>query len=166
MSVWLAQRLFLCPGRGTLPHRPAGPCGHPGCPALTHSRYCVAHEPMQRRTKPDLRPSAARRGYGRRWRAYRLSYLQKHPLCINWESCRHRATAVDHIIPTSRGGSSWDPENHQPMCHSCHSRKTAQENGGFGNLKRKKESRPGQRVGRPSQRSYVTTFHYIACGSR
>nr|DAK90259.1 MAG TPA: HNH endonuclease bacteriophage, HNH Endonuclease, DNA.52A [Caudoviricetes sp.] len=27
----------------------------------------------------------------------------------------------------------WDQSNWQALCHECHSRKTAKENGGFGN---------------------------------
>jgi 5-methylcytosine-specific restriction protein A len=41
------------------------------------------------------------------------------------------STDVDHIIPREAGGSD-DDENLQGLCHACHSRKTAQEDGGFG----------------------------------
>ncbi len=43
------------------------------------------------------------------------------------------ATEVDHIIP-HKGDMSlfWDPSNWQSLCHACHSRKTAREDGGFG----------------------------------
>ncbi|MFR3634507.1 MAG: HNH endonuclease [Sutterella sp.] len=27
----------------------------------------------------------------------------------------------------------WDQSNWQPLCHTCHSKKTAREDGGFGN---------------------------------
>jgi 5-methylcytosine-specific restriction protein A len=30
----------------------------------------------------------------------------------------------------------YDPDNHQPLCASHHGRKTAKENGGFGNKPR------------------------------
>lgn len=43
------------------------------------------------------------------------------------------ATEVDHIIP-HRGDQQlfWDTNNWQGLCKPCHSRKTAQEDGGFG----------------------------------
>ena len=47
------------------------------------------------------RPSAARRGYGSRWRRARAAFLALHPLCA---SCRAQgrvvpATVVDHVVP-------------------------------------------------------------------
>jgi 5-methylcytosine-specific restriction protein A len=44
------------------------------------------------------------------------------------------ATEVDHIVPVARGGALLDWDNLQSMCHGCHSRKTASEDGGFGNM--------------------------------
>lgn len=42
-----------------------------------------------------------------------------------------QATDVDHIVPREQGGSDqWS--NLQALCHSCHSKKTATEDGGFG----------------------------------
>ena len=35
---------------------------------------------------------------------------------------------VDHIVPMSDGGSTWDPDNLQSVCRGCHFAKTAQEN--------------------------------------
>lgn len=75
------------------------------------------------------RGSASQRGYDRRWRKYRQAYLHEHPLCV---ACKEEgrttaATDLDHITPVNDGGDFWDPDNHQPLCHSCHSRKTARE---------------------------------------
>ena len=47
------------------------------------------------------RPSAARRGYGPRWRRARAAFLARHPLCA---ACRAQgrvvpATVVDHVVP-------------------------------------------------------------------
>ncbi|WP_367363511.1 HNH endonuclease [Mesotoga sp.] len=60
--------------------------------------------------------------------------LNSEPLC---RECKKHgrltlATEVDHIIPLSKGGDN-SPGNLQPLCHACHSRKTASEDGGFGN---------------------------------
>jgi 5-methylcytosine-specific restriction protein A len=43
------------------------------------------------------------------------------------------ATDVDHIRRVSGADDPlfWDASNHQPVCHSCHSRKTATMDGGF-----------------------------------
>jgi 5-methylcytosine-specific restriction enzyme A len=85
------------------------------------------------------RASAHRRGYTRGWQAFRLRVLadvagvnfpQGGPLC---RVCGQPATDVDHIRP-HRGDREllYDPTNVQSLCHSCHSRKTASEDGGFG----------------------------------
>jgi 5-methylcytosine-specific restriction protein A len=44
---------------------------------------------------------------------------------------------VDHIIP-HKGNMNlfWDKRNWQSMCGRCHSKKTAKEDGGFGNKSR------------------------------
>jgi 5-methylcytosine-specific restriction protein A len=44
------------------------------------------------------------------------------------------AVATDHILPHEGQADPlfWDPENHQSACKSCHSVKTAKEDGGFG----------------------------------
>jgi hypothetical protein len=47
------------------------------------------------------------------------------------------ANVVDHIIP-HRGDMElfWDESNWQSMCEPCHNRKTASEDGAFGNPSR------------------------------
>ena len=80
----------------------------------------------------DDRPSAARRGYGRRWRRLRLSYLNRHPICENPFGIQDHliaATDVDHIIARRFGGPDRD-DNLQALCHACHSRKTRLEQTG------------------------------------
>jgi 5-methylcytosine-specific restriction protein A len=93
-----------------------------------------------RLTAPTITPkrlSPSKRGYDSAWRAFRMHTLITEPLC---RACRRRgkitpATDVDHITPLSKGGGRLDPYNVQPLCHSCHSRKTAKDDGGFGNGK-------------------------------
>lgn len=43
--------------------------------------------------------------------------------------CKRRlATVIDHIRPVRKGGDIWDEDNLQPLCESCHNRKTNAEN--------------------------------------
>lgn len=80
------------------------------------------------------RSSAAARGYDADWRRLREAHLSVFPLCA---VCRETetiepATDVDHIQPTSIAPHRrLDPSNLVSLCHSCHSRKTAMEDGGF-----------------------------------
>jgi 5-methylcytosine-specific restriction protein A len=76
------------------------------------------------------RPSAARRGYGSRWRKVGEAFLAQHPLCA---ACRDQgrlvaATVVDHVVP-HRGDPKlfWDGGNWAPACKTCHDAKTARE---------------------------------------
>jgi len=86
----------------------------------------------QARSRPDTRPSAHARGYGRAWGRLRAWVLARRPLCA---VCGGPATDVDHIIPRERGGLD-SPTNLQGLCHSHHSQKTAREDGGFGHARK------------------------------
>lgn len=76
------------------------------------------------------------RGYGADWQRIRAAFLQKHPWCSDpfgvHGSELVRAVDVDHKIPLNSGGTN-DEMNLDGLCHSCHSRKTAIRDGGFGN---------------------------------
>jgi 5-methylcytosine-specific restriction protein A len=52
---------------------------------------------------------------------------------------------VDHIKPVSGPGDPlfWEPTNHQALCQSCHSIKTAREDGAFGNKRRENTDNRG-----------------------
>ena len=70
------------------------------------------------------RPSAARRGYGPRWRRARAAYLARHPLCVPCQAAGRLApaTVVDHIVP-HRGNQElfWDETaSWQGLCKPCH----------------------------------------------
>ncbi|WP_438445895.1 HNH endonuclease [Gorillibacterium sp. sgz5001074] len=112
------------------------PCNKHGCNTLTRSRYCDSHQKEHHLQYDRNRGSSSERGYGSRWRKYREDFLKKHPLCKTCKDSGVLSTAdvVDHIIP-HRGDQDlfWNPENHQGLCFICHSRKTAKEDGGFGN---------------------------------
>ena len=78
-------------------------------------------------------------GYNYCWRKFRESWLRKHPLCVRCEAEGKvvEATVLDHVIP-HRGDQTlfWKAGNHQGLCQSCHSRKTALEDGGIGEARR------------------------------
>lgn len=62
--------------------------------------------------------------------------LREDPLCVR---CKDEgritvATHVDHIVPhLSDPEKFFNFDNTQSLCESCHNRKTAKEDGGFGN---------------------------------
>lgn len=119
-----------------MPRKMPKPCAHPGCPNLTHDRFCSDHAKQERKRYDRERGTAAQRGYGSRWRKYRKWFLTQNPLCVK---CKEEgkltpATDVDHIqaVKGPNDPLFWEPSNHQALCHSCHSRKTVKENGGWG----------------------------------
>jgi 5-methylcytosine-specific restriction protein A len=124
-------------------------CAWPGCFAAVpiSDRYCDRHETKgaardaeqkarreQRRT--ERRGSSSARGYGYAWAKAAQAFLKRHPLCAECERTGlvTAASCVDHIVP-HKGNKDlfWDRSNWQPLCHNCHSKKTAREDGGFGN---------------------------------
>ena len=120
-----------------MPKRAPHPCSVRGCPDLVHDggRYCLQHAPLVWREHDRGRPSSAVRGYGYRWRKLRRMVLARDPLCADpfgeHGNIKVPATEVDHIVPLSQGGGA-SPDNLQALCKSCHSRKTAAEDGGWG----------------------------------
>jgi 5-methylcytosine-specific restriction protein A len=82
--------------------------------------------PEKQVKRVDERPSAARRGDGRRWRKLRAMVLQREPLCR--DCAEHalvvEATDVHHIIAKRDGGKD-EASNMMALCHACHSKRTA-----------------------------------------
>ena len=65
------------------------------------------------------------------WRAIRMQVLGREPLCRECSSKR-RVRAANHVDHIDGDAHNNRPENLQPLCAPCHSRKTAREDGGFG----------------------------------
>src|SRR5262249_12178725 len=86
------------------------------------------------------RPSAARRGYGWKWRNPEGTgqadvFLRDNPLCVVCEAEGRltQATTVDHIVPHKGDmGLFWSQSNWRPLCKPCHDRATARYDGGLG----------------------------------
>ncbi|MBQ8708357.1 MAG: HNH endonuclease [Succinivibrionaceae bacterium] len=105
-----------------MPQKAMKTCRHPGCVNLVKDgRYCQEHS-IDLYVYDQMRGNANERGYNVRWRRARTMFLSKHPLC---SQCGKPATVVDHIIP-HRGNQQlfWDEANWQPLCKTCHDKKT------------------------------------------
>lgn len=121
-----------------MPSAFARPCCAPGCKryALLGKSYCAEHLKQKQKECDLRRGTRTERGYSNAWLRASKAFLISHPLCAECERQGKTtpATEVDHIIPHKGNGKLfWDSNNWQPLCHECHSRKTATEDGGFGN---------------------------------
>lgn len=87
------------------------------------------HEAQQpKRQYADTRESACKRGYDRRWRRFRIVYLQQHPLCVDHlaQGLVAAATEPHHIIRLSlRPDLKYDENNLMALCGDCHKVRTA-----------------------------------------
>ena len=124
-----------------MPYAPGKICGNPLCHVrVAHGvSYCEEHEAewqekRKLRDRTRKRPQYLDPALLGRWRKVRKEYLQYHPACSD---CGRMATVVDHIVP-HRGNEDlmFDMGNFQALCKSCHGRKTARDDGGFGNSRR------------------------------
>ena len=116
-----------------MPFKPARPCGYPGCPALTHGRYCEKHKPVvDREYNQFSRDKNSQAFYeSSAWRRLRRIKLQMNPIC---EMChKEKANTVDHVIPIKQSPeTALDINGLQSLCASCHGRKSIQEGSRFG----------------------------------
>lgn len=117
-------------------NKPLKPCKYPSCNVLTDNAYCDKHQKEVNARRDSNRMSSHERGYTSKWRKASKKYLDKHPWCVECEKngIHEPATETDHIIP-HKGDKKlfWDRNNWQGLCHNCHSKKTAKEDGGYGN---------------------------------
>jgi len=84
----------------------------------------------------------------RAWAGVRARVLAEEPECVY---CGEPSAVVDHIEP-HRGDRElfFARSNLQGVCKSCHDRKTARQDGGFGNARRDDDILPGcDEAGRP-----------------
>lgn len=144
------QEAFCSSGQVSMPLLTI--CSYPGChsPVPRGERYCERHKDTGEKRDAEAKARAAKkrelrrvqqagnsneRGYTYRWKKLRDRFIAQHPYC---EQCFKEgkivmATDIDHIVP-HKGDRSllYDERNLQALCHECHSRKTATEDGGFG----------------------------------
>ena len=121
-----------------MPRLPRRMCSVPGCSADAvrgGNGRCAAHAAAFRPVR-TVDPVSKRLYNSGRWRRLRFRHLEREPLC---RECARvgkvtPASDVDHIKP-HKGDFClfFDENNLQSLCASCHSRKTAAEDGGFGN---------------------------------
>lgn len=113
-------------------------------------RVAPGPEPRPAPRVHSNRLKTAERGYDSKWQRSARAYLRKHPLCVHCleKGIVEAAQVVDHIKPHGltealRSGDPeaihaarllfWDSDNWQALSKVCHDRKTATEDGGFGN---------------------------------
>ena len=105
-----------------MPMKPPTRCVEPGCPELINGARCLKHRRVEQKKRYE---KETWRDYDTpEWKRIRKRVLNTEPFC---RSCmKAYATEVDHIKPLKEGGTH-DLSNLQPLCKSCHSRKTAKE---------------------------------------
>lgn len=112
-----------------MPTRAARPCSHPRCPNLvSDGSRCPKHQRQEYARQDARRGTSAQRGYDARWRKIRAQVLREElpcRMCLDVGRTT-AATEVDHI-----DGNPWNRarENLRPLCKSCHSSRTARDQG-------------------------------------
>ena len=108
-----------------MPYKPMKPCAWPGCPALTHSRYCEKHQRQADREYDRYQrdEESYHRYHSASWRQIRRMQLQRQPLCecCLKENRYSKATLVHHLRPLAEGGTN-EADNLMSLCGPCHSR--------------------------------------------
>ena len=108
-------------------------CEAPGClaEAVGESSYCHTHS-RKKRVVRESRQNVYERTHDYKWIAFSKRYLKEHTECMG---CGEKATVVDHIIPYHIKPipvEELTDENVQPLCKSCHAKKTHWEVKEFG----------------------------------
>lgn len=116
-----------------MPPRVPHPCSR--CHVATVGQYCERCLPFARVETRARRTQDHNHGGGgaRWWRERRAEVLRRDPWC---KLChKAQSTVAEHRIPRRAGGSD-GMDNLQGTCGPCASRKTAAQDGGFGNTRR------------------------------
>jgi 5-methylcytosine-specific restriction protein A len=120
------------------------PRGTPRCPE--HEAPVIARRKARERQRSRER-DAGRYSRDRRWQRVRRLALERDSYRCHecGASVKGKAQAnVDHLDGQGLDGPrAYDLDNLVSLCRSCHSRKTARHDGGFGNRRRPRSSLPG-----------------------
>lgn len=119
-----------------MPQRAGRPCSQAGCPVIIREgSYCQEHGQQEQQRVDQARGTSTARGYNAGWRKLRRLVLNRQPICQDPFAIHKKngevvvaASEVDHIISKRAGGSN-KLSNLQALCKSCHSTKTAREDG-------------------------------------
>lgn len=121
-------------------------CREPSCVgyAVHGSPYCSQHAAAHARAfrLSEHRKAAARLYRTGQWQALRRQQLTMQPFCAECQRAGRYtlASEVDHVVPHRNDEQLFfDAVNLQSLCHSCHSIKTAREDGGFGRARHIKD---------------------------
>ena len=103
---------------------------------------------------PVKRKSAWERGYDGVWnKGARRAALNRDKwrcvMCGQKLFLKKQMAHVDHIIDKVDGGTD-DLSNLRSLCHSCHSKRTVKESGGFGNPKHRPAGIGGGAIRKPT----------------
>jgi 5-methylcytosine-specific restriction protein A len=119
-----------------MPSKPVSGCHVSMCTALSveQSGLCAEHLKARNQMIDKDRGTPSERGYDRQWQHIRAMVLAEEPLCRGCikKNYATAASQVDHIDGNVHNNLR---TNLQPLCLSCHSKKTAIENGSFGNVR-------------------------------
>ncbi len=121
-----------------MPYKRKRPCSILSCPNLIAvGKYCEVHRQNQAEESTRKNTSERHRHENtRRWQKVRMMYLRNYPLCVECgkQNKINPASEVHHIVPVTHGGEDTET-NLEPLCKSCHSKKTASERKAYGGIK-------------------------------
>ena len=85
--------------------------------------------PVERKVQEGRKKANSKFYKTYKWQKHRKLFLQTNSLCVE---CLKKgrvipAKVVDHITPINQGGDPWIYDNLQPMCSSCHNKKSGRE---------------------------------------